>query len=158
DLQLERRCSKAQRSDSRPNSGRFPAYDGNQLPIADCQLPIEIANRKSQIANSIRLSICLVALWCLARFSSFSAGAAAPTLDHLFPVAVHIGTTIALTCVGKFELWPPKVWVDVPGMVFTPETNKGAFTVQVAPYTPTGPHLIRLFNEQGASRPRFFIV
>jgi hypothetical protein len=90
---------------------------------------------------------------------SFSpAFAAVPTLDHLYPVAVQAGTTNTVTAVGKFDPWPAKVWMDAPGVVFRPETNSGNFTVEVAAEALVGPHLIRLFNEQGASAPRFFVV
>ena len=84
--------------------------------------------------------------------------AAAPTLDHLYPVAIQIGSTNTITAIGKFDPWPAKVWVDAPGIVFNAETNTGKFTVEVATNAPVGPHLIRVFNEQGASGPRFLIV
>ncbi|PYJ63091.1 MAG: hypothetical protein DME24_01935 [Verrucomicrobia bacterium] len=84
--------------------------------------------------------------------------AAAPTLDHLYPVAIQIGSTNTITAIGKFDPWPAKVWVDAPGIVFNAETNTGKFTVEVATNATVGPHLIRVFNEQGASGPRFLIV
>jgi hypothetical protein len=87
-----------------------------------------------------------------------SAFAAAPTLDHLFPVAVQIGTTNSVSAIGKFDPWPAKVWADAPGIVFKPETNGGKFTVEVAPDAPAGPHLVRVYNEQGSSAPRFLIA
>jgi len=93
--------------------------------------------------------------WALSFSSAF---AAAPTLDHLFPVAVQVGTTNSITAIGKFDPWPAKVWLDAPGIVFKPETNSGKFLVEVTTHAPVGPHLLRLFNEQGASGPRFFIV
>ena len=72
-----------------------------------------------------------------------SAFAAAPTLDHLFPVAVQAGTTNSVIAIGKFEPWPPKVWVDASGIVFKPETNSGRFSVEIAADAPVGPHLFR---------------
>ena len=89
---------------------------------------------------------------------SFDAAAAAPALDHLFPAAVQAGTTNSITALGKFEPWPPKVWVDASGIVFKPETNSGKFSVEIATDAPVGPHLMRAFNEQGSSGPRFLIV
>ena len=89
---------------------------------------------------------------------SFVSRAAGPTLDHLYPVAVQLGSTNAVTAIGKFDPWPPKVWVEAPGIVFNTETNAGKFTVEIATNAPAGPHLVRVFNEQGASGPRFFIV
>ena len=93
--------------------------------------------------------------WCLGGAPGFGA---VPTLDHFFPVAVQAGTTNMVTAVGKFDPWPAKVWMDATGVVFKPETNSGKFTVEVAADVPVGPHLVRLFNEQGASAPRFFVV
>ena len=89
---------------------------------------------------------------------SFDANAAAPTLDHFFPVAVQLGTTNTVTAIGKFDPWPAKVWADAPGLAFKPETNSGKFSIEVATNTPIGPHLVRVYNEQGASGPRFLIV
>src|SRR6266487_2808287 len=107
-----------------------------------------------------------IGAWRLELFLSFEVGvlsfasafAAVPTLDHLFPVAVQAGTTNSVTAIGKFDPWPAKVWMDAPGVVFKPETNSGNFTVEVAADAPVGPHLIRMFNEQGASALRFLIV
>ena len=87
-----------------------------------------------------------------------SAQAAAPVLDHLFPAAIQAGTTNVVTAVGKFDPWPAKVWVDAPGIVFQAETNSGKFSVAVAPDAPVGGHLVRCYNEQGASGLRFIIV
>ncbi len=88
----------------------------------------------------------------------FQLHAATPTLDHLYPVAVQVGSTNSVAAIGKFDPWPPKVWVDANGIVFTAETNSGKFSVEIATNAPVGPHLIRVFNEQGASGPRFLIV
>jgi hypothetical protein len=86
------------------------------------------------------------------------ASAAEPTLTHLYPVAGQRGTTVLVTPSGKFVPWPPKVWVDAPGITFKPSAKKGKFDVEVAKDAALGPHLVRFFNEQGASIPRFFIV
>src|SRR5262245_37929372 len=103
--------------------------------------------------------------WCLVLILifelcswNFTTRAAGPTLDHFYPVAVQAGATNTVTAIGKFDPWPPKVWVDAPGIVFHSETNSGKFTVEIATNTLAGPHLVRVFNEQGASGPRFIIV
>src|SRR5436190_4499115 len=103
--------------------------------------------------------------WCLVLVSSFglcswnfTTQSAAPTLDHFYPVAVQIGTTNAVTAIGKFDPWPPKVWVDAPGILFHPETNAGKFAVEITTNATAGPHLVRLFNEHGASKPRFLAI
>lgn len=82
----------------------------------------------------------------------------APTLDHLFPVAAAPGSTTAVTAVGKFAHWPPQVWTDTPGISFHAGEKAGQFKVEVSPDVPAGPHLVRFFNETGASAPRFLIV
>src|SRR5438094_725975 len=82
----------------------------------------------------------------------------APTLDHVYPVAVQAGTTSEITAVGKFAPWPPQVWIDAPGISFHAEKATGKYSVEVGADAPIGPHLIRIFNETGASAPRFLIV
>jgi len=89
---------------------------------------------------------------------NFTSRAAAPTLDHFYPVAIPAGSTNSVAAIGKFDPWPAKVWVDSPGIMFSAETNSGRFTVEIATDAPVGPHLIRVFNERGASGPRFLIV
>ncbi len=84
--------------------------------------------------------------------------AADPVLNHLHPVAGQQGTTVAVTVAGKWDSWPPQVWVDAPGVVFKPGKNKGTFDVEIAKDAVPGPHLIRLFDARGASAPRYFIV
>src|SRR6185436_3099333 len=85
-------------------------------------------------------------------------GAVEPALTFLFPVAGTQGTTASVTVSGKFDPWPPHVWIDAPGITFRASTTKGKFDVEIAKDAPPGPHLVRLFNEQGASAPRFFVV
>jgi len=99
--------------------------------------------------------------WCAGLFllpMLCAAFAAEPTLAHLYPVAAQQGTTVSVTVSGKFDPWPPQVWVDAPGIVFEPSKTKGKFDVQIAKDAAPGPHLVRVFNSDGASIPRFFIV
>src|SRR4051812_29424531 len=84
------------------------------------------------------------------------AGAAEPTLKQLYPLGGQRGTTVAVTATGAAEPWPPQVWTDTPGLAIRAEKEKGKLTVEIAPDAPVGPHLVRLFNAQGASAPRLF--
>ena len=84
--------------------------------------------------------------------------AAAPVLDQIYPVAVPAGATTTVAAVGKIGTWPPQVWTDAPGIAFRAEKTAGQFSVEVSGETPIGPHLIRVFNETGASALRFLIV
>ena len=83
---------------------------------------------------------------------------AEPVLNHLTPVAGQQGTTVSVTVTGKWDAWPPQVWVDAPGVIFKPGKSAGKFDVEIAKDAAPGPHLVRLFDERGASAPRFFIV
>lgn len=84
--------------------------------------------------------------------------AAEPALTHLYPVAGQQGTTVSVSVAGKIEPWPPKIWVDAPGIDFKAGEAKGKVSVEIAKDAAPGPHLVRFYNEQGASAPRFFIV
>jgi len=84
--------------------------------------------------------------------------AAEPSLTHLYPAAGQQGTTVSVTASGKFDPWPAQVWVDAPGVAFTATKTKGKFDVAIAKDAAPGPHLVRVFNQDGASIPRFFIV
>ena len=84
--------------------------------------------------------------------------ATAPTIDALHPAGAERGSTNTLTASGKFDPWPPKVWLSEPGVHFNAETNKGKFTVTVDPEAAAGPRVVRFYNEEGVSDPRFFVV
>ena len=84
--------------------------------------------------------------------------AEAPTVEHIFPAGFTRGSTNAVTIAGKFEPWPPKVWVSCPGVVFIAETNKGKFRVETKADAPMGAHWLRVFNDDGPSLPRIFVV
>src|SRR4051794_7449645 len=87
-----------------------------------------------------------------------AAGAAEPVLKQLYPLGGQRGTTVSVTAPGAAEPWPPQVWADTAGLAFRAEADKGKLTVEIAKDAALGPHLVRLFNAQGASSPRFFFV
>lgn len=90
--------------------------------------------------------------------STAAALADAPTVEHIFPAGLTRGSTEVVTIAGKFEPWPPKVWVSCPGVVFTAEANKGKFRVETSADAPVGAHWLRAFNADGPSAPRIFVV
>ena len=143
----------------RGGSARSEAFDSSQAavliePAAPETGAVRFMGRVSALSQA-----ALALLWSFSLFSiSGTLCAAAPTLEHFYPVAVQIGSTNSVAAIGKFDPWPTKVWVDTPGVVFNAETNSGKFTVEIATDAPVGPHLVRVFNEQGASGPRFLIV
>lgn len=87
-----------------------------------------------------------------------AASAAEPVLKQLFPLGGQRGTTVSITATGTFDPWPPQVWADTPGLAFRAEKEKGKLSVEIAQDAALGPHLVRVFNAQGASAPRFFFV
>ena len=84
--------------------------------------------------------------------------AEAPTLEHLHPAGAGRGSTNSVAIAGKVDPWPAIAWVEGAGVTFTAETNKNRFRVEVAADALPGPRLVRLFNDEGASEPRFFVV
>ncbi len=81
-----------------------------------------------------------------------------PSLEALFPPGAVPGKTYALTLVGKFEKWPVGIWMDGAGVTLEVGTNRGACRITVASNAPPGPRLVRVFDDQGASEPRIFVV
>jgi len=94
----------------------------------------------------------LIALICC------TARAAAPTLDYFYPAGAQRGATTTVTASGKFDPCPLQAWTASPEIKFEPATASGAFTVKISDTASTGPHLIRLYNADGASALRLFMV
>ena len=117
--------------------------------------PVErhTANRSPGCRGIIPVVICSLPL-----VVPLNLRAAAPTVDYLFPAGGQAGTTIPVTVGGKLEPWPVKIWVDSPGLKFTAGKTNGSFNVQIAKDVAPGPHLVRFFNDDGASVLRTFVV
>ncbi len=79
-------------------------------------------------------------------------------MEHLYPAGARRGTTNFVTAVGKQDPWPVEVWTDDPRIQFKAEKDKGKFSVIVLPEAEIRPHLVRLYNAEGASTVRFFLV
>jgi hypothetical protein len=86
------------------------------------------------------------------------ANAAAPVLDYLFPGGGQRGSTVAVTATGKFEKWPVHVWVDAPGIHVSAGEATGSLTFKIDQDVNIGPHLIRLYGDDGASDLRCFVI
>lgn len=84
--------------------------------------------------------------------------AAVPTIEHFHPIAMQLGTTGVVSLVGKADPWPVKVWSDHPGLRFSATTNQGECRVTIDPAVGAGPHWVRVYRQDGASRPRCFVV
>jgi hypothetical protein len=137
------------------NGGEAAALPLERRPGAMRFFPLRAAIR---VASRDSRALLWIALAFVGHVTDALAAATAPTLDHVYPVAVQAGTTTPITAIGKFAPWPVNVWTDAPGISFHADTTAGKFTVEVGADTPVGPHLIRLYNENGASAPRFLVV
>src|SRR5688572_17826304 len=84
--------------------------------------------------------------------------AAAPVVEYLYPAGGQRGTTIAVTAGGKFEPWPVKAWTPSAELKFEAGEKSGTFNVQIGQSVELGPHLVRLYNAEGASALRVFMV
>ncbi|MBL9139978.1 MAG: PPC domain-containing protein [Verrucomicrobiales bacterium] len=90
--------------------------------------------------------------------AAVASSAAAPTLEHLFPFTFSPGSTQNVTLAGKIEPWPPSLWVQGPGITWSPETNAGKARLEIATHATPGPRWVRLYNEDGVSDPRFILI
>lgn len=81
-----------------------------------------------------------------------------PTLEHIYPAGAGRASTNQITFSGKFEPWPPSFWVSDPGIQIVAETNKGKATLIVGADASPSLHTIRVFNSDGASDPRVFVI
>lgn len=84
--------------------------------------------------------------------------AAAPAPDSLFPAGGQVGAIFGVKATGKLDGWPVPAWTDHSGLTFTATTNSGLYLVKIGADVPPGPHLVRLFNSEGAAEPRTFVV
>ena len=86
------------------------------------------------------------------------AAAAPPKVDYLYPAGAQRGTSVEVTAAGTFERWPVKAWAEDKGIDVKPGKVNGKLTITVGPEVRPGVYGIRLFDEQGASIARPFIV
>lgn len=105
-----------------------------------------------------RSSFVRTATWYLYSLLVLSVSAAPPTLDALYPAGGQTGTETSITLSGSFDPWPVQVWTSSSEIAATAETNKGVIKLNINTNAVTGPHLLRIYNSEGASAPRMFMV
>ncbi len=97
--------------------------------------------------------LCAAASWRGNR-----APAAPPSVTHLFPAGGQRGTTVEVTAAGTFERWPVLGRISGEGVSVKAGREKGTLTVTVAGDAEPGTRWLWLYDEQGASVPRPFVV
>ncbi|MEX2138644.1 MAG: PPC domain-containing protein [Pirellulales bacterium] len=87
-----------------------------------------------------------------------AAQGAPPAVKYLFPAGAQRGVTTEITANGDFSNWPPKTWASHPGVHVSCGQEKGKLSFTVEPNTGAGVHFIRLYDDEGASKPMPFVV
>lgn len=83
---------------------------------------------------------------------------AAPQLSALYPAGGQVGQTVQVTAVGSFPNWPVTAYSPEPGLSITADAASGVLKISIAQDAPLGVHTIRLYDKEGASEPRRFVV
>jgi hypothetical protein len=84
--------------------------------------------------------------------------AAPPKVNYLFPAGGQRGQTVVVTAAGEFSSWPVQAWIDRPGITTTCEADKGKLKLAIAADAAPGVYWLRLFDAEGTSTPRPFVV
>jgi hypothetical protein len=83
--------------------------------------------------------------------------AAPPATTYLEPSGGQAGQTMEVSLGGN-PSWPAQIWVDEPKLKIIPDKSKSKLSVSIPKDLAVGVYWLRLFNEDGASTPRPFIV
>ncbi|WP_337173448.1 PPC domain-containing protein [Paludisphaera sp.] len=81
-----------------------------------------------------------------------------PTITALFPAGAERGQTVSVKLSGNFDHWPAKCWLDGEGLTVTPAEEKGVLSIAVAGDALPGVRWFRVFDQDGASSSRPFVV
>jgi hypothetical protein len=87
-----------------------------------------------------------------------AATAAPPNVTYLYPAGAPQGAAVEVTAGGTFERWPVSAWVSGKGVEAKAGKDKGKLTLTVAADAAPGLYWLRLYDEQGASPLRPFVV
>ncbi|MDX2035869.1 MAG: DUF1549 domain-containing protein [Isosphaeraceae bacterium] len=87
-----------------------------------------------------------------------AARAAAPALSRIEPPGAAAGSSIDAKFIGTFKTTPFRVAVEGAGVTIEPRGAKGEARITVAPDALPGSRWVRVYDEDGASEPRPFIV
>lgn len=86
------------------------------------------------------------------------AWAGPPKVDLLFPAGGARGGTVNVTLTGALDPWPTQVWSNRSELQFKPLEEKGKLAITIPADSVPGISWIRLYNAEGASNLRPFIV
>ena len=86
-----------------------------------------------------------------------------PTLTGMFPQGACRGSSVAVTVSGELTSWPLDCWIcddreRETNLVCKTMETKGKLTITVPADAQAGVYWLRLYNKEGASSPRPFLV
>jgi hypothetical protein len=81
-----------------------------------------------------------------------------PILTELFPPGAGRGQAVAVNASGTFDHWPVKAWIEGRGVQIRADKEKGKLTVAVAADAPPGLRWVRLYDVEGATALRPFVI
>lgn len=85
--------------------------------------------------------------------------AAPPAVESLFPAGGKRGTEVEVTLSGTLDPWPLKIAKgSASGLTWQATEKKGVVRVTIPPEATLGGHLVRFYNEEGATGYRQFVV
>ncbi len=115
------------------------------------------ADHQPQTQNRRRAPSKLLAIALVLLPGSF-AWSKPPALEKLFPPGGPQGKSVAVSLTGSFDHWPIQSWSEPAGLTIKPENDKGKLTIDIAPDAALGVHWIRLYDDEGATALKPFIV
>ncbi|HEX3727031.1 MAG TPA: PPC domain-containing protein [Pirellulales bacterium] len=108
-----------------------------------------------RLPATLPCTLATVVAWMALAHMAEGAG---PEATSLLPSGAQRGTTVEVTAGGKFPKWPVRTWIDRAGITVTPESEKGKLSFAVAADAAPGVAWLRLYDADGASAARPFII
>jgi hypothetical protein len=105
-----------------------------------------------------RVILIIPALVATALLGASCSLAKPPTLTDLFPPGAGRGQTVVVKASGTFDHWPVQGWIEGQGVEIRPEHEKGKLTVRVSADAAPGLRWVRLYDQEGASTLRPFLI
>ena len=102
----------------------------------------------------LNLSIVVI----LAQLLNVSVAADELEWTRLFPTGGQTGATKEIEAKGKFPVWPLKVWSNSDSIRWSCLKDAGKLEVTIDADAPLGLHWVRLYDENGATSVRPFLV
>lgn len=135
------------------------------MTVVQSTKPARLPSCRRSLAASRMASVARC--WAIASIltSSFAVldarpvwSAEVPQLTMLFPAGGQIGTSVDVVAQGKFPVWPLKAWTDSPHIQWTCQAESGKLQAVIGPDAEPGLHWLRLFDDNGATAVRPYLV